>query len=142
MTEAFPAAVSHNLAMTLGIGMYQKLLAVSSVCLLALASGCAVQLTPPGTVSGLFETNGSPPNTAARLLPGIVVFTSPSGTSRSLEIATNGAISVRLASGTYTATGHSPLVKSGSREMTCHSLTPVVVHSGRTTHANVICELH
>jgi hypothetical protein len=75
-------------------------------------------------------------------LPGTVDFTSSSGKVRSLEIATNGSIGIRLAPGTWTATGHSPLVKSGSQEMTCHSLTPVVVHSGRTTHANVICELY
>ena len=128
--------------MTLRIGLYQKLLAVSSVlCLLILASGCGLQSTPPGTVSGLLETNGGPANTAARLLPGTVVFTSSSGKSRSLEIATTGSIDIKLASGTWTATGRSPLVKAGSREVTCHSLSPVVVHSGRTTHANVICEL-
>ena len=144
MTESFPSSRSDShVEMTLGIGMYQKLLAVLSVvCLLALASGCVLQTSPPGTVSGLLETNGGPANTATRLLPGTVVFTSSSATSRSQEVATNGLIRIRLAPGTWTATGHSPLVKSGSREVTCHSSTSVVVHSGRTTHANVICELH
>jgi hypothetical protein len=144
MTEPFPSRSESYSAMTLGIGMHQKLLAVSSVCLLALAAGCTIQIqsSPPGTVSGLFEpTNGGLSNTATRLLPGTVVFTSSSGKSRSLEIARNGSIDIRLAPGTWTATGQSPLVKSGSREVTCHALTPVVVHSGRTTHANVICEL-
>lgn len=117
--------------------MYQKFLAVSSVALLAVASGCVVQSRPPGSVSGLFETSGL---TATRLLPGTVVFTSSSGKSRSVQTGTNGSIGIRLAPGTWTATGQSPLVKSGSREMTCHSLTPVVVHSGSTTHANVICD--
>jgi hypothetical protein len=123
--------------------MYQKLLAVVSVlCLLVLASGCVVQTSPPGTVSGLLETNGGPANTVKRLLPGTVAFTSSSANSRSQEVAANGVIRIRLAPGTWTATGHRPLVKSGSREVTCHGTTPVVVHSGRTTHANVICEVH
>ena len=115
-----------------------KVLACSSVSLLALASGCVVRSTPPGSVSGVFEASGV---TAARPLPGTVVFTNSSGTSRSVETGTNGSISVALAPGTWSATGRSPLVTSGSREMTCHSVTPVVVHSGRATHANVICEL-
>jgi len=132
-----------HIAMTLGIGTYQKLLAVVSViCLLALASGCVLQTSSPGTVSGLLEANGGPANTATHLLPGTVVFTSSTANSRSREVAANGLIHIRLSPGTWTVTGHSPLVKSGSREVTCHSPTPVVVHSGRTTHANVICELH
>jgi hypothetical protein len=123
--------------------MYQRLfgLAASLVCLIALASGCAVQLSPPGTVSGFFETSGGPPNAAPRPLSGTVVFTSSSGNSRALEVRANGSIVIRLAAGTWTATGHSPLVMSGSHEESCRSTAPIVVHSGRTTHANVICEL-
>jgi hypothetical protein len=123
--------------------MYHKLfgLAASSVCLIATVSACAVQLSPPGTVSGFFETNGGPPNTAPRLLSGTVVFTSSNGKDRPLEVKSDGSIVIRLAAGTWTATGHSPLVMSGSHEENCRSTAPIVVHSGRTTHANVICEL-
>jgi len=120
------------------VGMFQRFVAVSAVSLLALASGCVVQSTPPGSVSGVFEANGVTPS---RLLPGTVVFTSSTGNRRSVEIGTDGSISVHLAPGTWTATGQSPLVHSDSREMPCRSLTPVVVHSGRTTHANVVCDL-
>ena len=126
----------------LGISTCQKLLVGSSACLLALASGCVVQSTPPGTVSGHLEANGALPNTTTRLLPGTVVFTSSGGKSRSVEVATHGSIDIHLAPATWTATGHSPLVKSGSREIACHGLDPVVVHSGRTTQANVICGPH
>jgi hypothetical protein len=123
--------------------MYQRLfgLAAASAYLIALVSGCAVQLSPPGMVSGFFETNGGPANTAPRLLSGTVVFTSSSGNNRLLEVRGNGLVMIRLAAGTWTATGHSPLVMSGSHEEKCRSNAPIVVHSGGTTHANVICEL-
>jgi hypothetical protein len=141
-TVFFLGAVGHTCsAKTLEVGMYQKLVAVSLICLLVLASGCVdvLQTSPPGSVYGFLETNAGPSNTATRPLPGTVYITSRStGKVRSLEIGTNGLIWIRLAHGTWTATGRSPLVTSGSREVTCHSLTPVVVHSRRTTDANVI----
>ncbi len=118
--------------------MNPKVFVASSVSLLLLASGSAVQSTPPGTVSGRLEVTGV---TASRPLPGTVVFTSSSGKSRSVEVGPNGSIGIRLAPGTWEATGHSPLVMSESRELTCRSMTPVVVRSGRTTHVNVICDL-
>ena len=109
MTESFPSSRSDShVEMTLGIGMYQKLLAVLSVvCLLALASGCVLQTSPPGTVSGLLETNGGPANTATRLLPGTVVFTSSSATtSRSQQVAANASILYQT--GTWYLDRHRP----------------------------------
>jgi hypothetical protein len=94
-----------------------------------------------GTVTGIFETSGGPGGYQPHRLPGSVVFTNSEGERVAVRVGTSGALVVKLPGGTYSAVGHSPMVHSGSGEMTCHALKPVKVTVGHTQKVTVACQL-
>jgi hypothetical protein len=110
-----------------------------AVGLLALSSCSSSGGT--GTVKGIFETSGGPPGYQPHRLLGKVVFSDSKGDRVSVRVGTSGALLVHLPSGTYTAVGRSPMVDSGSSEMACRTLKPVVVRDGQTQNLIVACQL-
>jgi nitrate reductase NapE component len=94
-----------------------------------------------GTVNGIFQTSGGPPGYQPHRLPGNVVFSDSKGDRASVRVGASGALVVHLLAGTYTAVGHSPMVHSGSSEMACDALKPVVVRAGQTQSVTVACQL-
>jgi hypothetical protein len=94
-----------------------------------------------GTVTGIFETSGGPPGYQPHRLPGNVVFRDEKGDHVSVRVGESGDVVVHLPAGTYTAVGHSPMIHSGSGEMACDALHPVVVWAGHTQRVTVACQL-
>ena len=89
----------------------------------------------------VFQTSGGPPGYQPHRLPGNVVFIDSKGDHASVRIGASGALVVHLPAGTYTAVGQSPLVHSGSSEMACNALKPLVVRAGQTQSVTVACQL-
>jgi hypothetical protein len=121
--------------------MFPKRVIVSSLCLVALTSGCGGHQTSTGTINGVFQEVGGPPELGPRPLAGIVELTSSLGKHSSLTVGKDGDFRARVAPGTYSATGKYPPGKSGQLEMTCQGLAPVVVHAGQAVHMTVECEV-
>jgi hypothetical protein len=115
------------------------LLALLAVGAIALSSCSSSGRT--GTVSGIFETSGGAPGYRPHRLPGTVVFSDAKGDHVSVRVGAAGALVVRLPPGTYTAVGHSPMVHSGSDEMACDALKPLVVRADHTQTVTVVCQL-
>jgi hypothetical protein len=90
-----------------------------------------------GTISGVLETMGGPPNAGPRPLPGIVNLTSASGRHIKFVTGKNGSIRGHLTPGTYEASGHSP--QANLRD--CEGESPVVVRAGHRTRFIVACEI-
>jgi len=92
-------------------------------------------------VAGVFETSGGAPGAQPHRLPGDVVFSDSKGDHVSVHVGASGALVAHLPVGTYTAMGHSPMVYSGSHEMNCSGLKPVVVIAGQAQNVTVACQL-
>lgn len=94
-----------------------------------------------GLVTGVFKTAGGAPGYGPHPLPGTFVFSNPQGPHTSVRVCVDGAFSVTLPVGTYTAVGNSPRVMSSDREVTCDALKPVTVRATQTEQIEVECQL-
>ncbi len=116
-------------------------LALAAVCLAGLTAACSGG-PADGTVTGHLYGVGGPASVAAppspRPWPGSVTLTAP-GVDRDVPVGADGAFSVTVPPGKYTVTGHSPLYGSGA--YLCRATGPVTVTSGRTTRADVLCQM-
>jgi len=97
-------------------------------------AGPAGPASADGTLKGRLVAVGGPPG-PARPLPGTVVVTGPSPTR--ITVGSAGTFSVALAPGTYTLTGTNPQFNAGAA--TCRATDAVVVVTGATTSADVVC---
>jgi hypothetical protein len=86
-------------------------------------------------VGGPASVAGAPP---PRPWPGTVTLTGP-GVHSDVPVGANGAFSVMVPAGRYTVVGHSPLYGSGAG--LCQAAGAVLVTSGHTTKADVLCQM-
>lgn len=103
-----------------------------------LAVACSGQGPAEGTITGHLYAVGGPAPGLPRPLPGTVTLTGP-GVRRDVPVGAGGAYSVTIPAGRYTVTGHSPLYGSGA--YLCRAAGAVIVTSGHTARADVLCQM-
>jgi hypothetical protein len=113
-------------------------LALAAVFLAGCMAACSGQSPADGTVTGHLYGVGGPAPGLPRPWPGLVTLTGP-GVHREVPVGTGGAYSVTVPAGTYTIVGRSPLYESGAA--LCRAAGAATVTSGRTTKADVLCQM-
>ena len=91
-----------------------------------------------GTRTGALEAVGGPAPGAPRPLPGNVTLRSRDGATFTSTAGSDGAFSLQVPAGSYTATGRSPLYQSG--DVDCQALGPVTVTAGASSRMDVFCQ--
>ena len=116
------------------------ILVAATVLAVATLAGCASG--PRGTVTGHLQMVGGPASisggTPTFPVPGTVTAVSGSASFQA-SASKDGSFTIVLPVGSYELTGTSPQDDSG--RATCLAMSPVIVHSGSVTHADVICEI-
>ena len=113
-------------------------LPLAAVCLAGFAAACSGQGPADGTLTGHLYGVGGPAPGLPRPWPGTVTLTGP-GVHQDVPIGADGTFSVMVPAGRYTVVGHSPNYGSGTG--LCQAAGEVTVTSGRTTKANVLCQM-
>ena len=107
----------------------------AAVCLAGFTAACSGQSPADGTLTGHLYGVGGPAPGLPRSWPGTVTLTGP-GVHRDISIGASGTYSVMLPAGRYTVVGHSPLYGG-----LCQAAGTATVTSGRTTKADVLCQM-
>ena len=90
----------------------------------------------PASLPIRVELRGPAVTTAER--PGTVTVTGP-GVHDDVHVGASGTYSVTVPAGTYTVAGHSPLYESNTE--LCQAARVATVTSGRSTKADVLCQM-
>jgi hypothetical protein len=113
-------------------------LPLAAVCVAGFTAACSALAPADGTLTGHLYGVGGPAPGAPRPWPGTVTVTGP-GVRRDVTVGASGAYSVTVPAGTYTVAGRSPLYESGAG--VCQAAGSATVTSGRSTKANVLCQM-
>ncbi len=113
-------------------------LPVAAVFLAGFTSACSAQNPADGTLTGHLYGVGGPAPGLPRPWPGTVTVTGP-GVHRDVPVGASATYSVTVPAGRYTLVGHSPLYGSGAG--LCQAAGVAMVTSGRTTKADVLCQM-
>jgi hypothetical protein len=113
-------------------------LPVAAVCLAGFTAACSGHDPADGTLTGHLYGVGGPAPGLPRPWPGTVTVTGP-GVHRDVPVGADGSYSVTVPAGRYTVTGHSPLYGSGT--YLCRATEVATVTGGRTTKADVLCQM-
>jgi len=94
-----------------------------------------------GTVTGALEERAVPGPPGVTALPGTVTLTAAGGRRYTIHVRDNGAFSVHVPAGTYTADGSSPGLVEGATDaaVRCFDVSLVHVKVGSTTRIVVSC---
>jgi hypothetical protein len=108
-----------------------------------LLAGCSSGTsTPPkavsGTVTGILEAVGGAAPGTPRPLVGTVSIHGARGTTITAKTGSDGRFSVRVAAGSYTVTGRSPLYQGGKAN--CTASGSITVTGGATKRVLVACQ--
>lgn len=120
----------------------------SVAALVLMASGCGssnattrgsptVQPQAMATLTGLLESVGGPNGTHAPLSGQVTA--KRNGGVYSASTDTVGHFRLQLPPGSYVVTGRSPAYQNGLAE--CRAAGSIIVKSGQTSSANVVCQL-
>jgi hypothetical protein len=88
-------------------------------------------------VSGHLSTEGGPAGTEVLHWPGTIRVHGP--VDRTVRTDAHGKFHLRLLTGTYQLTGHSPQYDDGKG--TCRASGPLVVHTDTHVKVDVVCQL-
>ena len=108
------------------------------MCLAGFTAACSGQYLADGILTGHLYGVGGPAPGLPRPWPGTVTLTG-AGVHLDVRVGASGAYSVRVPPGRYTVTGHSPLYGNGT--YFCQAAGMATVTSGRTTKADVLCQM-
>jgi photosystem II stability/assembly factor-like uncharacterized protein len=92
-----------------------------------------------GVVRGTLDAAGGIAPGLPRPIPGTVTLRASDGTPFTATVGSDGAFSIRLPVGTYTATGSSPSIGGGAS--VCQALAPVHLTPGADITTMVVCQV-
>jgi len=101
-------------------------------------AGCSGASGAEGTLAGHLYGVGGPAPGLPRPWPGTVTLTGP-GVYQDVSVGADGSYSVTVPAGRYTVVGRSPLYESDAA--LCRATEVATVTSGRTTTADVLCQM-
>jgi hypothetical protein len=101
-------------------------------------AGCSGPSGAKGTLTGHLYGVGGPAPGLPRPWPGTVTLTGP-GVHQDVSVGADGSYSVTVPAGRYTVEGRSPLYESDAP--LCRATGVATVTSGRTTTADVLCQM-
>jgi len=85
---------------------------------LAMAGGCggtsSAHVPTKGTVAGIFVVAGGPAPGTSQPTPGVITFAASDGRETNMTVGRKGVFKVQLPEGSYSVSGHSPLIGDGS----------------------------
>lgn len=98
-------------------------------------TGCCAPMVD--NVSGHLSTEGGPAGTQSLHWPGTITVHGP--VDRTVRTDARGRFRLRLLTGTYQLTGHSP--QYDDDRGTCRASGPLVVHTDTHVSVDVVCQL-